>query len=72
MRDLSSPASYPVYPKGPNFLLIVILSGIALFIMLILAYFIVQGAGAILLPSAHQSGEATAYLVRSALSGLAA
>lgn len=72
MSDLPSPANYQVYPKGPNFLLIVILSGIALFIMLILAYFIVLGAGEILLPSAHQHGEATADLVRSALSRLAA
>jgi len=72
MSDLPSPESYQVYPKGPNFLLIVILSGIALFIMLVLAYFIVLGAGDVLLPSAHQHGEVTSHLVRSTLSRLAA
>ncbi len=71
MPDLSSPADYRVYPKGPNFLLIVILSGIALFIMLILAYLIVLGVGDALLPSAHQTGEVTAHLVRAAMSRFA-
>ncbi|HEU4983922.1 MAG TPA: hypothetical protein VFT88_14680 [Acidobacteriaceae bacterium] len=71
MGDLPSPANYKVYPKGPNFLLIVILSGIALIIMLILAYFIVSGAGAALLPSAHHTGDPTAQLLRPLLNRIA-
>lgn len=72
MPDLPSPASYQILPKGPNFLLIVLLAGVALAIMLVLAYFIVLGAGEVLLPSAHGHGESTARLALSALSRLAA
>lgn len=71
MPNLPSPANVEVHPKGPNFLLIVILSGVALFIMLILAYLIVLGAGDVLVPSAHQNSEATGHLVRAALSRFA-
>lgn len=72
MPDLPSPADHQVHPKGPNFLLIVLLAGLALAIMLILAYFIVLGAGEVLLPSAHGHAESTARLVLSALGRLAA
>jgi len=71
MSNLPSPANFDVHPKGPNFLLIVILSGIALFIMLILAYLLLFGVGDKLLPSTHQAGEATAHLVQSVFSRLA-
>ena len=55
MGDLPSPANYKVYSKGPNFLLIVILSGIALVIMMILAYLILSGAGEFLVPASNHS-----------------
>lgn len=63
MRDQPLPANYRVYPKGPNFLLIVILSGIALIIMLILAYLILSGAGEFLVPASNRGGENTARLL---------
>ena len=71
MGDLPSPANYKVYPKGPNFLLIVILSGIALVIIMIAAYLILSGAGEALLPSAHHTGDPTAQLLRPLLNRLA-
>ena len=71
MGDLPSPANYKVYPKGPNFLLIVILSGIALVIIMIAAYLILSGAGEALLPSAHHTGDPTAQLLRPLLSRIA-
>lgn len=67
MSDLPSPANYQVYPKGPSFLLVVILSGIALIFMLVIAYLLLFGVGDKLVPSARVTGEATAHLVRSAL-----
>lgn len=68
MREMPRSASYRVYPKGPNFLLIVILSGIALIVIMIVAYLILSGAGAALLPSAHHDGAPTAQLLLPALS----
>jgi hypothetical protein len=58
MGDLPSPANYKVYPKGPNFLLIVILSGIALVIMMVLAYLILVGAGESLVPASSHAATA--------------
>ncbi|MGH9588247.1 MAG: hypothetical protein ACRD3F_14955 [Acidobacteriaceae bacterium] len=72
MTDLRSAVNAQLYSEGPSFLLVVILSGIALFIMLILAYLVLIGVGDKLVPSAHVTGEATAHLVRSALSRFAA
>lgn len=64
MPTLLSPANVQVHSKGPNFLLIVILSGIALIFMLILAYVVLIGVGDKLVPN---SGESTARLVQPAL-----
>jgi hypothetical protein len=70
MHDQPSPANYRVYPKGPNFLLIVILSGIALVIMMILAYLILSGAGEFLVPASDHG--ATARLLWPVLGHLVA
>ncbi len=43
-------ADYRKYPKGPNFLLIVILSSVVLLIVLAIAVFVVGGDGRKLIP----------------------
>ena len=48
-----STADYRKYPKGPNFLLIVILSGLALVIFMLVAYFLVRGDGRRVIPLKH-------------------
>lgn len=68
MSDLRSVVNAQIYSKGPNFLIVVILSGIALIFMLILAYLMLFGMGDKLVPSAHVTGAATAHLLKSVLS----
>lgn len=69
MSELPS-TDYRIYPKGPNFLMIVVLAGVALIIIMILAYLLLLGAGDTLLPSAHHNGESTAQLLRFTLGRL--
>jgi hypothetical protein len=67
MSEPSSTKDYRVYPKGPNFLLIVALAGVILLLLFIGAYFLVGRHGARLLPRAHRrDAEPTSYLVQPA------
>jgi hypothetical protein len=43
-------ADYRTYPKGPNFLLIVILAGVAILVILVAALFLVGDKGRQLVP----------------------
>jgi len=41
------------HPRGPNFLLIVILSGVAVIVIFIAAYIVLSGTGKKLIPGRH-------------------
>lgn len=67
MPEPTSTSDYRKYPKGPNFLLVVILSGVALLLIFIGAYLLLSGKGAKFLPRSHRrDAEPTSYLVRPA------
>jgi len=64
MSEPNSTKDYRVYPKGPNFPLIVALAGVILLLLFIGAYFLVSGHGAKMLPRAHRrDAEPTSYLL---------
>jgi hypothetical protein len=50
MNNQDPTADYRKYPKGPNFLLIVIVSSIVLILLLIVGVFLVGGRGKSLVP----------------------
>lgn len=53
-----------LHPKGPNFLLIVIFSGVFLVVFMVAAYFVVGAAGMKFLPRVRPlNTEPTSYLV---------
>ena len=67
MTEPTSTSDYRKYPKGPNFLLIVILSGVLLLLFIIGAYFLLGHEGTKLLPRVHpKSAEPHSYLVQPA------
>ena len=55
MTEPTSTADYRKYPKGPNFLLIVILFGITILLFCVGAFFFLSDTGRKLLPGLHQS-----------------
>jgi hypothetical protein len=64
MSEPRTTKDYRVYPKGPNFLLIVALAGVVLILLFIGAYFLVGGHGAKMLPHAHRrDAEPTSQVV---------
>jgi len=66
MADLKDPtADYRKYPKGPNFLGIVIGASVAILIVLVIAYFIVGRDGRHLMP--HKPSAQPNSLVRPLL-----
>ncbi len=65
MTQQTSTPGDRTHRKGPNFLLIVILSGVAIVLFLIGAYLVVGHSGAKLLPRVHpKNSEPTSYLAR--------
>jgi hypothetical protein len=64
---MTEPSSQPdpqPEPKGPNFLLVVALAGLALIIIFIVVYFFVGDHGQRLLPHAHpRDAEPTSRLI---------
>ena len=52
-------------PKHPNFLLVVILSGVTLIALLVVFYFLVAGKGKNLLPGLHHDPQPTSYVLPS-------
>ena len=64
MPESRSTGNYRLYPKGPNFGVVVVLAGLALILIFILAYFFIKGHGSETLPRAHQrKAEPTSRLV---------
>jgi uncharacterized membrane protein len=55
-------ANYRKYPKGPNFTLVVFLSGVVLILGFIAAYLLLSDKGRQLLPKWHQPHQ-TSYVV---------
>jgi hypothetical protein len=61
----TSTSNYRLYPKGPNFLLIVVLSTVVILLFLLVAYLVIGDAGTSLLPRVQpKNQEPTSYLVR--------
>jgi hypothetical protein len=52
--------------KHPNFLLVVILSGVTLILLLLVAYFLLGDKGRKLLPGLHHDPQPTSYFLPSA------
>jgi hypothetical protein len=52
-------------PKHPNFLLVVILSGVTLMALLVVFYFLIAGKGKKLLPGLHYDPQPTSYVLPS-------
>ena len=50
-------------PKHPNFLLVVILSGVTLIALLVVFYFLIAGKGKKLLPGLHHDPQPTSYVL---------
>ncbi|WP_263384013.1 hypothetical protein [Granulicella arctica] len=55
MTEPTSTADYRKYPKGPNFLLIVILFAATILVFCVGAFFFLSDTGRKLLPRLHQS-----------------
>ena len=67
MPTLLSQGDLQVHPKGPNFLVVVLLASVALAVMLVLAYIILVGVGEVLLPSTHSAVQPAVHRALSAL-----
>jgi hypothetical protein len=63
MKQPTSTADYRKYPKGPNFLLIVILSGAATFIVLLGAVLLLNASGKRALPKLHPDPHPTSSIL---------
>ena len=50
-------------PKHPNFLLVVILSGVTLIALLVVFYFLIADKGRKLLPGLHHDPQPTSYVL---------
>jgi hypothetical protein len=72
MEKPISTADYRKYPKGPNFLLVVILSVITILVFLVGAYLLLSEDGRKLLPGLHHNPHPTSYTRPPASSTMAA
>lgn len=73
MPQSQSPGHYGLRPKGPNFGVVVALSGVVLIVIFIVAYFFVKGHGSGMLPRAHpRKAEPTSRLVQPAVNAVEA
>jgi hypothetical protein len=70
MEKPISTADYRKYPKGPNFLLVVILSMVAILIFFVGAYLLLSDEGRKLLPGLHHNPHPTSYVLPNAPSTL--
>ena len=50
-------------PKHPNFLLVVILSGVTLIALVVVLYFLIADKGRKLLPGLHHDTQPTSYVL---------
>ena len=64
---MTQPAPTADDRKHPNFLLVVILSGVTLLLLFLVAYFLVSDKGRKLLPGLHHDPQPTSYFMPSAL-----
>ena len=64
---MTQPATTADDRKHPNFLLVVILSGVTLLVVLLVAYFLLGDKGRKLLPGLHHDPQPTSYFVPPAL-----
>ncbi|NYF90327.1 hypothetical protein RBB79_12105 [Tunturiibacter empetritectus] len=71
MTQPTSTANYRKYPKGPNFTLVVFLSGVVMILVFIAAYLLLSDKGRQLLPKWHKPHQ-TSYLVSQPTSEAAA
>jgi hypothetical protein len=63
MSDKINDEVFQIAPKKPNFLLILILSGITLIVMFLAAYLLLSDEGKKLLPGLHPDPHPTSYAV---------
>jgi hypothetical protein len=64
--NMTQPVSTANDRKNPNFLLVVILSGITLLLLFLVAYFLLGDKGRKLLPGLHHDPQPTSYYLPSA------
>ena len=63
MSDKIDNEIYDTLPKKPNFLLIVILSGVTILVLFVAAYLLLSDTGKKLLPGLHPDAHPTSLLV---------
>ena len=63
---MTQPAPTADDRKHPNFLLVVILSGVTLLLLFLVAYFLLGDKGRKLLPGLHHDPQPTSYFLPSA------
>jgi hypothetical protein len=64
MTQPTSTANYRKYPKGPNFLLVVILSGVAIIVIFLCAWLLLRSEGKKLVPKVpdkHPTSQLTPF-----------
>lgn len=67
MPEQPNPKEYRLYPKGPRFGIIVLLSGVAMIVIFIIFYFFVGAHGSNMLPrTTPRKAEPNSHLVRPA------
>jgi hypothetical protein len=69
---MSTPTSAPEksdQPKGPNFLVVVILFGVAILVVFFFAYFVLKGGGRHLVPGRHNPHPTSQLVVPAAGGG---
>lgn len=71
MTEPTQTVDHDNHPKGPNFLLIVILFGVVIIVGFVVAYFVLTAGGKHLIPGKHDP-HPTSHLVLPALEGLQA
>lgn len=65
MSDKITDEVFQIAPKKPNFLLILILSGVTLIVLFLAAYLLLSDEGKKLLPGLHPDAHPTSYLLPS-------